>query len=245
MSESEGISAGTGRAVNGPRAANRSASPAAGRAEARSAVPIVPRDERNLVAELESQACDPAARPAAIAALLDALPASLRTGVVRGISRRAQRALYEKVRGFAPVALSDLVAPERADLETVRHLGRNTLPAFTLFEKHFCRLPGASRTAPEALAGFNYQALSALTGPGYFVAVADVARGEVQVDYRRLPTVRPASWPPIRTNESGLARFVYGFMVDRLRRVARDVTIGSAARKGRELGSYFVLSRET
>ena len=48
----------------------------------------------------------------------------------------------------------------------------------------------------------------------------------------------------IRSNESGLARFVYGFMVDRLRRVSRDVTIGSAARNGRELGSYFVLSRE-
>jgi hypothetical protein len=32
-------------------------------------------------------------------------------------------------------------------------------------------------------------------------------------------------------------------MVDRLRRVSEHVTIGSAARNGRELGSYFVLSR--
>lgn len=202
------------------------------------------RDTGALVAELESFAVDPAVRPASIAGLLDALAPALRTQVVRGISRRAQRALYEKVRGFGAVELRDLVPPDRADLETVRHLGRNTLPAFTLFEKHFCRLPGASRTAPQALAGFNFQALSAWTGPGYFIAVADLERAEVLVDYRRLPTVRPASWPPIRTNESGLARFVYGFMVDRLRRVSRDVTIGSAARKGRELGSFFVLSRE-
>lgn len=210
----------------------------------RDAAPAVPRDERALVAELESFAVDPAVRPGAIAALLDALPAPLRTAVVRGISRRAQRALYEKVRGFGAVELRDLVPPDRGDLETVRHLGRNTLPAFTLFEKHFCRLPGASRTAPQALSGFNFQALSGLTGPGYFIAVADLDRAEVLVDYRRLPTVRPESWPPIRSNETGLARFVYGFMVDRLRRVARDVTIGSAARRGRELGSYFVLSRE-
>jgi hypothetical protein len=32
-------------------------------------------------------------------------------------------------------------------------------------------------------------------------------------------------------------------MVDRLRRVSEHVTIGSAARKGRDLGSYFVLCR--
>ncbi|MBK7951081.1 MAG: hypothetical protein IPK00_20545 [Deltaproteobacteria bacterium] len=226
------------------RGGARAAIPATGRPERREESPPVSRDERALVSELESFALDPAVRPSAIAGQLDALPASLRTAVVRGISRRAQRGLYEKVRGFGAVELRDLVPPERGDLETVRHLGRNTLPAFTLFEKHFCRLPGASRTAPQALAGFNFQALSRLTGPGYFVAVADLDRAEVLVDYRRLPTVRPASWPPIRSNETGLARFVYGFMVDRLRRVARDVTIGSAARRGRELGSYFVLSRE-
>lgn len=195
-------------------------------------------------ADLERLACDPAARPAAIAALLDALPASVRTAAVRGLSRGAQRRLYEKVRDFAPVTLAELVPPDRRDLETVRHLGRNTLPAFRTFEKHFCRLPGTPAQAPTSLAGFNFQALAPLTGPGYFVALADPERPEVLVDYRRLPPTRPADWPAIRSNERGLARFVYGFMVDRLRRVSRDVTIGSAARKGRDLGSYFVLSRE-
>jgi hypothetical protein len=37
---------------------------------------------------------------------------------------------------------------------------------------------------------------------------------------------------------------VYGFMVDTLRRVSLHVTIGSAARNGRDLGSWFVLVRE-
>ena len=48
----------------------------------------------------------------------------------------------------------------------------------------------------------------------------------------------------MRSNERGLSRFVYGFMVDRVRRVSEHVTIGSAARKGKEMGSYFVLTRD-
>jgi hypothetical protein len=32
-------------------------------------------------------------------------------------------------------------------------------------------------------------------------------------------------------------------MIDRLRRVSKHVTIGSAARNGRDLGSYFILNR--
>lgn len=202
------------------------------------------RGEGSIGVELESLVRDPGSRPRAIADLLDALPAGLRTAAVRGLSRRAQRTLYEKVRDFAPVELKELVPPDRRELETVRHLGRNTLPAFRIFEKRFCRLPGTSAENPDRLAGFNFQALSGLTGPGYFLAFADPERPEVLVDYRRLPTTRPADWPEIQSNETGLARFVYGFMVDRLRRVSRDVTIGSAARNARELGSYFVLSRE-
>ena len=52
------------------------------------------------------------------------------------------------------------------------------------------------------------------------------------------------AWPEVQSNERGLSRFVYGFMVDRLRRVSEHVTIGSAARKGKEMGSYFVLTRD-
>ena len=48
----------------------------------------------------------------------------------------------------------------------------------------------------------------------------------------------------IRSNERGLGRLVYGFMVDTLRRVSEHVTIGSAARKGKDLGSWFILCRE-
>jgi hypothetical protein len=90
--------------------------------------------------------------------------------------------------------------------------------------------------------------LGTLTGPGYYRAVEDPGRAEVLVDYNRVPPADaselPEGWPRVRQNEDGLSRFVYGFMVDRLRRVSEHVTIGSAARKGRDLGSWFVLCRD-
>jgi hypothetical protein len=199
--------------------------------------------EEEARAELRSMIADRAVAPAAIAERLDRMKEDLRTRIVRSLGRGDQRALYARVEGFAPVALVDLVPPDRPDLVEVRHLGRNSLPAFRIFEKRFCRLPGESPDAPSALAGYNFQTMSPVTGPGYFMAREDERTREVLVDYTRLPDQKPAEWPPIRSNERGLARFVYGFMVDRLRRVSEHVTIGSAARNGRELGSYFVLSR--
>ena len=88
------------------------------------------------------------------------------------------------------------------------------------------------------------QVVSALTGPGYFVASAGPRHLEVSIDYRSVPTEAPAGWPRIVGNEGIPGRFVYGFMVDRLRRVSEHVTIGSAARNGKDLGSWFLLTRE-
>lgn len=194
-------------------------------------------------AALKSMISDKGVNPAAIADLLDKLADALRPRVVRDLGRRDQQALYAKVEGFASLRLVDLVPPTRSDLEEVRHLGRNSLPAFKIFEKRFCRLPGSPSDSPEALAGYNFQAMSPVTGPGYFMAREDAKTGEIFVDYSRLPDQKPLGWPEIRSNERGLSRFVYGFMVDRLRRVSEHVTIGSAARKGKDLGSYFILSR--
>jgi len=195
-------------------------------------------------AELRSMIEDAAIGPAAIAAFLDGIPDATRAPVVRSLGKKDQRALYSKVDGYASVELVDLVPPTRADLEEVRHLGRNSLPVFTIFEKRFCRLPGSLAEAPKELAGYNFQTLSPITGPGYFIAVPDANTREVLVDYRRLPNQAPVDWPAVQSNESGLSRFVYGFMIDRLRRVSEHVTIGSAARNGKDLGSYFVLCRD-
>lgn len=206
-----------------------------------------PATQAEVVAELSAMIADAAVRPPAIATLLDGLSAELRPATVRELGPRLQRALYEKVAGFAAVRLSDLVPDRCGPGEEVRHLGRNTLPAFRIFEKRLCRLPGTETDADDSVAGYNFQTMAAITGPGYFLARNDVEHAEVLVDYGRLPDsaagVLPPGWPAVRSNERGLGRFVYGFMVDRLRRVSEHVTIGSAARKGKDLGSYFVLSR--
>lgn len=195
-------------------------------------------------AALESKIRDAAVPAGEIARLFDEAGHDLRLAVVRRLGRGTQRALYRKANGFAAVGLVDLVPKTRGDMEEVRHLGLNTLPAFRVFEKRFCRLAGEDAASPAALAGYNFQTMAPVTGPGYFVAVEDTDTREVLVDYRRLPEAVPADWPAIRSNERGLSRFVYGFMVDRLRRVSEHVTIGSAARKGKDLGSYFALTRD-
>src|SRR5690606_2361491 len=103
---------------------------------------------------------------------------------------------------------------------------------------------GAAPDAPDRLWGYNQAGLMPLVGPGCFVLRPDAERGELLVDYNLLPEERPPGWPEIRTNERGVARFVYGFMNDTLRGVSEHVTIGSAARRGRDIGSWFLLCRE-
>jgi len=194
--------------------------------------------------ELVSRLHDATIDRVTIAAFLDGLAPPQRVAAVRALGRREQRRLYDAVEHFLPLELADLVPASVADLAQVRHFGRNTLPAFTLFEKRFCRPRGGDPRKPDALYGYNFQTLSPLTGPGYFVARAVPGRPEVDIDYRELPPEHPDAWPAIRSNERGLGRLVYGFMVDTLRRVSEHVTIGSAARNGKPLGSWFVLCRE-
>ncbi|UCE86115.1 MAG: hypothetical protein JSU66_17630 [Deltaproteobacteria bacterium] len=195
---------------------------------------------RELLARLRGFAVD----PADVAARLDGMSHAERVEAIRSLGRAEQRRLYEAVDGFASLRLLDLVPAGVGELVTVRHFGRNTLPLFTHFEKRFCRPRGEDPEKPSALYGFNHQSLSRLTGPGCFVARNDETRPEVLIDYREVPPERPGGWPEIRSNERGLARLVYGGMVDTLRRVSEHVSIGSAARGGRDLGSWFVLCRE-
>ena len=185
-----------------------------------------------------------AIKPTEVARFLDDLSHGGRVEAIRGTRGVDQRKLYAAVDGFGQVRLVDLVAPSVGTFDTVRHYGKNTLPAFTHFEKHFCRGPDAEPDRPKELYGLNHQTMSPLTGPGYFVAVEDASRPEVLVDYRRVPEQRPDGWPAIKRNEVGLSRFVYGFMVDTLRRVSEHVTIGSAARNGKDMNSWFLLTRE-
>jgi hypothetical protein len=191
------------------------------------------------VRALNALISDATPSPRRIADLLDGLSPEERLKATRALGRDSQRRLWKAVDGFGELTLDHFVPPAKPLLTPVRHYGRNTLLAFTLFEKRFYRMGDGT-----AAAGANFQTNSWFTGPGYFVATLDENRREVLVDYRRVPTEKPAGWPEIRINEAGISRFVYGFMVDTMRRVSAHVSIGSAARKGKDIDSWFVLCRE-
>lgn len=182
--------------------------------------------------------------PERIRRFLDGLSHRARVAAIRSLGSRELRILYTGFDGFKPVTLEDLVPSAVEDFATVRHHGKNSLPAFTHFEKRFCRPRRVDRESAPVLYGFNFQTLAPITGPGYFIARESEDRPEVLVDYCSLPPEHPPGWPPIRSNERGLSRLVYGFLLDTLRGVSEHVTIGSAARKGRDLGSWFALCRE-
>jgi hypothetical protein len=209
----------------------------------------MPRESSSPERELKALLAERPVRPQSVADLLDGLGNEECVRAIRSLGRGAQSRLYEAVDGFRPLCLADLVAPGVDDFVPVRHFGRNTLPLFTHFEKRFCRPRGADRDKPGELYGFNFQTLAPLTGPGYFVAREDPGRPEVWVDYNQLPPAHPDDWPDgwpeVASNNRGLPRLVFGFMVDTLRGVSEHVTIGSAARRGRDIGSWFVLCRES
>jgi hypothetical protein len=177
--------------------------------------------------------------PRKVASFLDVLTDPERVATVRGLGPGALRTLWELVDGFAEMTLADLVPRTIPPYEPIIHYGRNSLPVFTLFEKRFYRMGDGS-----AVGGANFQTLSPLTGPGYFVARKDDRRPEVLIDYTHLPKDKPPEFPEIRDNESGIARLVYGSMVDSLRRVSEHVSIGAATRDGKPVDAYFVLCRE-
>lgn len=195
-------------------------------------------------AELKSLIAERRGGPERIANLLDALSHEQRVLAIRALDAGDQKLLWQAVDGFASLRLIDLVPPSVPAMQPVRHYGKNSLPLFTIFEKRFYRASASEANRPAELCGCNFNSMMFVIGPGYYVAVEDESRPEVLIDYRRVPGDKPEGWPAIRPNEAGLSRFVYGFMVDTLRRVSEHVTIGSAARKGKQIDSWFVLCRE-
>jgi hypothetical protein len=176
----------------------------------------------------------------AVAGFLDDLAHPVRLAAVRSLKPRHLRHLYDAADGFCRVGIDDVVPKDRGARNPVRHYGKNSLPAFTIFEKRFLR------PAEDALElwGYNHQAMSPLTGPGYFVARDNPDRGEVDIDYNHIPPESPPGWPPVVENTRGLSRLVYAYMVDRLRGVTLEVTIGRAWKQGKIQNNWFILCRE-
>jgi hypothetical protein len=197
----------------------------------------VPSSGERLIALIRA---DPPDR-AAIASYLDTLSRSDRLEAIRALSGpKLQARLYRAVESAPRVSLADFVPPDAPPLREFIFEGKNSLAAFTIFQKRFCR---PSRGDAE-LWGYNHQSLAWLTGPGYFVVHEDGGRGAA-IDYRVVPPDKPVSWPDVSPNDRGFSRFVYRGTVDYMRRVSREVFIGSAHRGGKELGNYFVLCRDS
>jgi hypothetical protein len=175
-----------------------------------------------------------------VSALLDGLSPEARVHATLAMRAREQRALWHAAAGVYEITAEHLVPFGLPAETTVRHFGRNTMPAFSRFEKRFYR------TAQGDVFGANFQTMSPLTGPGYFRARARPEQRELLLDGARdaLPAHAPSGWPAIVPNERGFSRLVYGFLVDHLRRVSEHVTIGEPVRHGKPLGSWFILCRE-
>jgi hypothetical protein len=149
--------------------------------------------------------------------------------------------VWEAAKGFRAVHLNDLVPPSTPPLVEVIHDGKNSLPAFTVFQKRFCR--PADPTVGDLLIGYNHQSFSLVTGPGYYVARRSAEAGELDLDHTILPKEKSHDWPPISSNDGLVRRFVYYGLVDVVRGLSSHVTIGRV-KKGNWLDSWFVLVRE-
>lgn len=172
-------------------------------------------------------------------AYLDGLDHPARLEATRKLGGREQARLFEAAKGFRPITLDDFVPKDTAPLSEVIHWGRNTLPAFNFFQKRFCRPEGKD----DELWGYNEQSMKWAVGPGYFVT-RQSSPEEVVIDYYEVPPGKVPSWPDIKQNSSGLSRLVYDKMQDFMRGVSKHVSIGRAAKKGKDMDAWFVLTRE-
>jgi hypothetical protein len=175
-----------------------------------------------------------------VAIFLDGLDHPCRVAAIRSLGASHQKRLYDAAEGFRTTTIDDVVPMEQGVRTPVRHFGKNSLPAFSIFEKRFLR---PNEDAQE-LWGYNFQTMTPITGPGYFIARNAPDRGEVDIDYYSVPPESPLGWPAVKDNEHGLSKLVYGYMVDRLRGITRQVSIGRAWKKGKIQPAWFILCRE-
>jgi hypothetical protein len=103
-----------------------------------------------------------------ITAQLDRMSPGERLEAIRSLGGgRAQGRLWAAAADAPVVTLDDLVPPDMPPLREVIWHGKNSLPAFTHFQKRFCRpMPGP---ASDQLWGYNHTSIAWLVGPGYFV----------------------------------------------------------------------------
>ena len=177
-----------------------------------------------------------------IQAHLASLDGEGRIRETRALSPKHLAKLYAVSATGEPLTPEHMIATAKngePDTKMVRWYGRNSLPAFRLFEKRFVRHDGG-------IYGYNHNPafVTFVSGPGYFFCrVDDNKPSELLIDYTKVPAAAPEGWPAVKPNSAGLSRFVYKDMYDYCRRTSDDVVIGAATRLGKPIGQYFVLCR--
>lgn len=167
-----------------------------------------------------------------LAAILDASTHDERVSWMRTLGRSGLSRLYELAESAPPLTLSHFHdAPGRA----VIHHGQNSLAVFSSFQKRVVDNAGVVQ-------GYNHQSMAWFTGPGHFTLAQD--GNEVVFDYTKEPASAFEGFPPLKSNTSGFSTFVYGHMIDRVRRVSRHCVVGAAFKKGKPFDAWFMLIRE-
>lgn len=196
-------------------------------------------------ATLKELVSRPSPDPGEIASFLDGLALRERIDAVRTLAgTRLQGALWKATAGAPRVDTDAMVPPDYPALRPVVFHGKNSLPAFTEFQKICFRPEDANRGS--VAWGYNETSIRGLIGAGYYVLhdTPDAPLGGAAFDYTQLPDHGLPAWPEVRPNTAGLSRFIYAHMLDYMRRVSSDVFIGSAVRSGKEMNSYFIVVRE-
>lgn len=183
---------------------------------------------------------DKGARFDDISAYLDALSPAARLEQMLGVTGSAVGRLYHAVADAPRITTDEFCPPSLTEGQTLIYEGRNSLPAFSRFQKRFQR-------RGDVIVGYNHQQatpfLSPLIGPGYFVTTdGDEFRRELLFDYTQVPPFFPAGWPEYKPNSRGISMLVYQDMRDYCRRVAKGVVVGMAFKKGVPQNAYFTLT---
>jgi hypothetical protein len=174
---------------------------------------------------------------------LNASELSIQVKWTRGLNFKEMESLWGLCRD-THISSDDFV---HDDASVVICEGKNGLPVLTQFQKRFARLG-------DQIVGYNHNNwLQAwLGGPGHFVVHdSPSVEGEVWINYLMTPRQKHPDYPKLLSNNvllhpRGLfARWVYGGMVDVIRRVSDHVVIGYSIRPdnspGPNEGMYFTL----
>jgi len=175
-----------------------------------------------------------------IAHVLDDVGDQVRIETIAELGKKEIAALFDAAADNEPLTLDHFVPSGVPPMTEVIHQGKNSLFAFSRFQKRFCRPAGDGEQ--RELWGYNEQDFRFFTGPGYFVAYEQGK--EVVIDYERVPGGKPASWPKIVPTSARLSYFIYHGTNDLVRRVSRHVSVGRQRKGEVPKDAWFVLVRK-